>query len=101
MNEHILQSYIDNITMHYGLSQKFIFSAGQKREKTEPRQFFFYLCHIKGVPCFAIQKFMKNFGFDMHSVTIYQSTKRFSEKIEKHPEYASLIKKLTKITVDV
>ena len=74
MNEHILQSYIDNITMHFGVNQEFIFSEGQKLEKTEPRQLFFYLCHKRGIPIVAVQKFMSKAGFDMHHATIYQDS---------------------------
>ena len=101
MNEHILQSYIDNITMHYGVSQEFIFSEGQKREKTEPRQFFFYICNKKGIPITSIQKFMRKFGFDMHNVTIYQGLKRFEEIIEGDRDYTALIEKLMRVTVNV
>lgn len=101
MNEHILQSYIDNITMHYGVSQEFIFSEGQKKERTEPRQLFFYLCHVKGISIVIMQKFMSGFGFDMHHATIYQGVRRMQEKIEGDSDYNHLVERLMKVSVDV
>ena len=97
MFEHILQSYIDNITMHYGVSHEFIFSEGQKREKTEPRQLFFYLCHKKGIPLVSVKKFMNKFGFDMHHATIYQSIGRMSKIVEGDPDLESIIRKLESV----
>ena len=97
MFEHILQSYIDNITKHFGVSQEFIFSEGQKKERTEPRQLFFYLCHKKGIPIVTVQKFMSKSGFDMHHATISQSIKRIGEIVEGDPDYTPLIKKLESI----
>ena len=101
MNEHILQSYIDNITMHYGVSQEFIFSEGQKTEKTQPRQLFFYLCHKKGIPVVSVKKFMNKFGFDMHHATILQSIRKIEEKIQGDQDYKALIEKLMLVTVNV
>lgn len=95
MFEHIIQSYIDNITMHYGLTAEFIFSKGQTVERTEPRQMFFYLCHKKGIPLVSVKKFMsKFFEFDMHHATILQSVRRIKEIIEGDPDLATFIKKL-------
>lgn len=101
MNEHILQSYIDNITMHFGVNQEFIFSEGQKLEKTEPRQLFFYLCHKRGIPIVTVQKFMSKAGFDMHHATIYQSIRKMQEKIEGDSDYNDLVTRLMKVSVNV
>ena len=102
MNEHIIQSYIDNITQHYGLSEEFIFSKGQTVERTEPRQLFFYLCHKKGIPVVSVQKILKEKnGFEMHHSTILQSVRRIAEKIENDSDYYPLLNKLQNISVDV
>ena len=82
MNEHIIQSYIDNVTMHYGLTDEFIFSKGQTVERTEPRQMFFYLCHRKGIPVVVVQKMLLDkYGFDMHHATIPSEHKKNSRNV--------------------
>jgi chromosomal replication initiation ATPase DnaA len=102
MNEHIIQSYIDNVTMHYGLTSEFIFSKGQKREKTEPRQMFFYLCHKKGIPIVSVRKILLDkYGFDMHHATILQSVRKIAENIEGDDDYTSLMNKLMNVSVNV
>jgi chromosomal replication initiation ATPase DnaA len=101
MNEHILQSYIDNITMHYGVSQEFIFSEGRKREKTEPRNLFFYLSRKKGIPMVTVQKFLLKKGYDLKQSNIYKTLKSLSKKIDNDKDYEPLIKKLEKITANV
>jgi|TARA_R110000796_G_scaffold98304_2_gene205732 chromosomal replication initiation ATPase DnaA len=101
MNEHIFQSYIDNITQHFGISQKYIFSKGKKLNKTQPRQLFFYLCNKKGIPVVSIQRFLEKNSFKMHHATIFQSIKRIGEIVEGDPDYTPLIKKLEKVSENV
>lgn len=95
MNEHIFQSYIDNITQYYGISQEYIFSDGKQYSKTEPRQLFFYLCHKKGIPVVSVQSFIKKQNnFDMHHSNILRGINKMREKIESDTDYISLIKRL-------
>jgi chromosomal replication initiation ATPase DnaA len=102
MNEHIIQSYIDNVTMHYGLTSEFIFSKGQTVERTEPRQMFFYLCNKKGIPVVVVQKILLDkYGFDMHHATILQSVRKIAEMIEGDGDYTNLIDKLMNVSVNV
>jgi len=102
MNEHIIQSYIDNVTMHYGLTTEFIFSKGQTVERTEPRQMFFYLCNKKGIPVVVVQKILLDkYGFDMHHATILQSVRKIAEMIEGDGDYTNLIDKLMNVSVNV
>jgi|VirMetMinimDraft_7_1064189.scaffolds.fasta_scaffold166936_1 chromosomal replication initiation ATPase DnaA len=102
MNEHIIQSYIDNVTMHYGLTDEFIFSKGQTVERTEPRQMFFYLCHKKGIPVVVVQKMLLDkYGFDMHHATILQSIRKIAEKFEGDEDYTTLMNKLMNVSVNV
>ena len=102
MNEHIIQSYIDNVTMHYGLTTEFIFSKGQTVERTEPRQMFFYLCNKKGIPVVVVQKMLLDkYCFDMHHATILQSIRKIAEMIEGDGDYTNLIDKLMNVSVNV
>lgn len=102
MNEHIIQSYIDNVTMHYGLTTQFIFSKGQTVERTEPRQMLFYLCNKKGIPVVVVQKMLLDkYGFDMHHATILQSIRKIAEMIEGDGDYTNLIDKLMNVSVNV
>jgi len=95
MNYSIFQSYIDNITQEFHVSQEYIFSDGQERKKTEPRQLFFYLCRLKGIPIVTVQKFLKEIDFPMHHSTIIQGIKKVEDNIDD--DYSQLIDKLCQI----
>ena len=103
MNEHIVQSYIDNITQHYGVSEKEIFNKEITTKKgTEPRQLLFYLCHRKGIPIVIFKDILKNRnGCELHTSTISGSIKKMTERIEGDEDYEVLIKKLMKVSTYV
>lgn len=101
MNDHIIQAYMDNITQHFGVSQNFILSKGRAMKKTHPRNLFYYLCVLKGIPIVCIQSFLEKNDFYMHHSTILQSVQRISNRIEDDDDYIPLIKKLKTIMVNV
>ena len=98
MNEHIFQSYIDNITQCYGINQSYIFSKGKDISKIEHRQLFFYLCHKKGIPAIAIQSFIKkNNNFDIDLSNVARGIKKMQNKIDGDQDYLVIIKRLETI----
>ena len=97
MNEHIFQSYIDNITQYYGVNQSYIFNEGKERSRTEPRQMFFYLCHKKGIPIVSVQSFLEKNNFWLHHATILQGVKKMENVYGQDEDYSSLIKRMEKI----
>lgn len=98
MNEHIFQSYIDNITQYYGISQKYLFSKGKNLSRVEPRRLFYYLCNKRGIPIVSIQSFLKkeNLSIQHHSV-ISRGLSKISYQIDKYEHYKLIIKRLEKI----
>ena len=101
MNDHIIQAYMDNITQHFGVSQEFILSKGGFMKKTHPRNLFYYLCSLKGIPIVCIQSFLEKNDFYMHHSTILQGVQKISRRIEGDLDYIPLIKKLKNIRVNV
>jgi chromosomal replication initiation ATPase DnaA len=101
MNDDIIQAYIDNITQHFGVSQKFILSEGRKLKKTTPRNMLYYLCLQRGIPIVFIQNFLKKNNFYMHHASILQGVQRIGVHIENNPDYARVFNKLKLINVNV
>jgi chromosomal replication initiation ATPase DnaA len=101
MNKHIFQSYIDNITQYYGISQKQLFSGGKDYESVEPRQLFYFLCNKKGIPVVTIQKFLNKNNYSIHHSNIVRGIERMNSKIEANEEYKKIIPLLEVITANV
>jgi len=99
MNNHIFQSYIDNLTQYYGITQKVLFSPRRDYESLEKRRLFFYLCNKKGIPVVRIQKFLQKQGYEIHHSNIVRGIKKMNTVIQSNEDYQKIIKRLEKITV--
>jgi chromosomal replication initiation ATPase DnaA len=101
MNKHILRSFLDNVTQHYGIPAQRIFSGAKDFDLVESRRMFFYLCFREGIPVVTIQKFLESEGCPHYHTTIIRGVKKITKKIESNDEYQKLIEKLSVITANV
>jgi hypothetical protein len=82
----IFQSYIDNITQFFGISQS---------------ELFFYLCNKRGIPVASIQRFLEKNNYNIHHSNILRGIQKMNERIEQSEDYKEIIPRLEVITADV
>tara|TARA_R110002126_G_C10417829_1_gene497136 strand:+ start:680 stop:988 length:309 start_codon:yes stop_codon:yes gene_type:complete len=99
--KHIFQSYIDNITQFFGISQNDLFSGARDYDSLEQRQLFFWLCHRKGITVASIQRFLEKNNFVIHHSNITRGIEKMHRTIAKSEEYQKLIPRLEFISTHV
>jgi chromosomal replication initiation ATPase DnaA len=97
----IFQSYIDNITQFFGISQSELFSGARDYDSLEQRQLFFYLCNKRGIPVASIQRFLEKNNYNIHHSNILRGIQKMNERIEQSEDYKEIIPRLEVITADV
>lgn len=97
MKREIFEAYVEAIVTRFKIKRKELFSKSSKRDLVEARYMLYYLCHKRPIRICNIEDYMgENHYMTRHS-NIIAGIRSMEKKMEKDPDYITLINELEKI----
>jgi chromosomal replication initiation ATPase DnaA len=77
-----------------GINKDDLFSKNKTRTISEARHLLYYLCNKRMIAVSYIKKYMEDNGYKIGFFPITYGIKTAKQRVEKDPDYASLISKI-------
>ena len=96
MKSDIFNQYASTIADMSGINKDDLFSKNKTRMIAEARHLLYYLCNRRMIAVSFIKKYMEDNGYTVGFYPITYGIKMAKQRVEKDPDYASLISKIDK-----
>lgn len=94
MKSDIFNQYAEIISDMSGINKDDLFSKNKTRTISEARHLLYYLCNKRMIAVSYIKKYMEDNGYKIGFFPITYGIKTAKQRVEKDPDYASLISKI-------
>ena len=96
MKSEIFNQYASTISDMSGIDKDKLFSKNKTRTISEARHLLYYLCNNRMIAVSYIKKYMEDNGYKVGFYPIIYGIKMAKQRVEKDPDYASLLSKINK-----
>mgnify|MGYP001159164649 CR=1 FL=1 len=94
MKSDIFNQYAETIADMSGIDKADLFSKNKTRTISEARHLLYYLCNKRMIAVSYIKKYMEDNGYKVGFFPITYGIKTAKQRVEKDPDYLSLISKI-------
>ena len=94
MKSDIFNQYAETIADMSGIDKADLFSKNKTRTISEARHLLYYMCNKRMIAVSYIKKYMEDNGYVVGFYPIIYGIKMAKKRVDKDPDYVSLVSKI-------